>query len=302
MNLQQLTTFCTVLSEGSMTAAAEKLLLTQPAVSQQVKALEDELGVPLLLRGLRQVKSTTQGQLLYDYAKRILYLTQQAETAIHTISQDISGSLSMGTINSIGMYLISPIIGLFLKHNPKLSIRLTYGSYRSIIHKMKEGELDLAILPDMESQFGMKVNTFKKRLLAKDEMWLVATGKDSSLPTSINVKTFASSPVVIYSDMYPGFKDILESSLKKHGSLVPVFETDNVGTLKRVVESGLGWGFLPSHSIKKQVRTRRLTHIQCDELRFSVDINLYTRETEHCQKMSEIFFRAMQPQILGSPL
>ena len=61
MNFQQLTTFCTVLSEGSMTAAAEKLYLTQPAVSQQIRNLEDELSVELLVRGSRQAKATAQG-------------------------------------------------------------------------------------------------------------------------------------------------------------------------------------------------------------------------------------------------
>ena len=303
MNLQQLTTFCTVLNEGSMTAAADKLFLTQPAVSQQIKALESELGVPLLMRRLRQVKPTMQGQLLHDYAKRILYLTQQANTAIQTMSQAITGSLSMGTINSIGMYLISPIIGLFLKHNPKLNIQLTYGSYRSVIHKMKEGTLDLAILPDMRSQFGLEVDTFISRFLVKDEMWLISTGKDTSLPSLITANEFTQQPVVIYSDMYPGFRVLLDRVMKKHNTpLSSVFEADNVGTLKRVVETGLGWGFLPSHSIKKQVRTRRLHHIQCDELKFSVNLNLYIRKTEHCKQMAEVFFRAIQPQMLGSPI
>src|SRR6185312_17465955 len=121
-NLQQLTTFCTVLSEGSMTAAAEKLFLTQPAVSQQIRNLEEEMRVDLLVRGVRQVKPTLQGQLLYDYAKRILHLTQQAEVAIQTISQEMVGDLRLGTLNSIGLYLISPIVGLFLKHNSKLRL------------------------------------------------------------------------------------------------------------------------------------------------------------------------------------
>lgn len=62
MNLQQLTTFCTVLSEGSMTAAADKLFLTQPAVSQQIRNLEEELAVDLLVRGVRQVKPTLKGK------------------------------------------------------------------------------------------------------------------------------------------------------------------------------------------------------------------------------------------------
>ena len=91
MNLQQLTTFCTVLAEGSMTAAAEKLFLTQPAVSQQIRNLEEEMGVDLLVRGVRQVKPTLQGQILYDYAKRLLHLTQQAQVAVQHISQGVSG-------------------------------------------------------------------------------------------------------------------------------------------------------------------------------------------------------------------
>ncbi len=111
MNLQQLATFCRVISEGSMTAAAEKLNLTQPAVSQQIRALEDELGVPLLVRGVRQVKPSIQGQLLYDYAKKILFLTQQAEVAIHTFSQELAGEIRIGTTSAFGLHLVSPVVG-----------------------------------------------------------------------------------------------------------------------------------------------------------------------------------------------
>ena len=149
MNLQQLTTFCTVLSEGSMTAAADKLYLTQPAVSQQIRALEDEMGVSLLVRGVRQVKPTMQGQLLYDYAKRILHLTNQAEVAIQTMSQEISGHLRIGTVNSMGLYLISPIIGMFLKHNNNLNVKLEYGNFSQTLEAMRNSEVDVAILPDV---------------------------------------------------------------------------------------------------------------------------------------------------------
>ena len=66
LNLYQLQTFVTVVSEGSMTAAADKLYLTQPAVSQQIRALEEELGVELLVRGVRQIKATPQGEILFN--------------------------------------------------------------------------------------------------------------------------------------------------------------------------------------------------------------------------------------------
>jgi DNA-binding transcriptional LysR family regulator len=102
-NLYQLTTFVTVISEGSMTAAADKLFLTQPAVSQQIRNLEEDLGVELLVRGVRQIKATPQGEILYEYAKKILQLTQQAEIAIKSIGAELKGQLRIGTLNSIGI-------------------------------------------------------------------------------------------------------------------------------------------------------------------------------------------------------
>jgi DNA-binding transcriptional LysR family regulator len=300
MNLQQLTTFCTVISEGSMTAAADKLYLTQPAVSQQIRSLEEELKTPLLVRGVRQVKPTIQGQLLYDYAKRILHLTQQAQVAIQTMSQELSGSLSIGTLNSLGLYMISPIVGLFLRHNTHLNIRLVYGSYDQILNNMISGALDIGILPDVKEEIGRDLPDFDSRLLMKDEMWLVASGRDASLPTEIPIREIVSRPAVAYSDMYPAFQRQFDQIVKDQQiRFSPVFQTDNVGTLKRVVESGLGWGFLPAHSIRKQVRNKRLTQIVVSELQYGVNVCMYNRRAEPVRRMSEVFFRALQQQIMG---
>lgn len=300
MNLQQLTTFCTVLSEGSMTAAAEKLFLTQPAVSQQIRNLEEEMGVELLVRGVRQVKPTLQGQILYDYAKRILHLTQQAETAIQTVSQEITGHLRIGTLNSLGLYMLSPIVGLFLKHNSKLRIRLHYGSGEKIISEMRNNNLDFVILPELKKEYGIEFQDFEKRFLFKDEMWLVGSGRDTSLPTTLEYKNIMSKPVVAFTELYPGFRQLQEKKIAENKiDYQPAFETDNVGTLKRVIESGLGWGFLPSHSIRKQVRTGRLSQIQVDEMKYSVNVNLYYRKDSGREQMVEVFYRALQQQSLG---
>jgi DNA-binding transcriptional LysR family regulator len=79
----------------------------------------------------------------------------------------------------------------------------------------------------------------------------------------------------------------------------PVFETDNVGTLKRVIEAGVGWGFLPSHSIKKQVRTRRLSQVHVDELKYGVNVNLYSLKLQGIRQMADVIFRAIQQQNLN---
>lgn len=301
MNHQQLTTFVTVLSEGSMTAAAEKLSLTQPAVSQQIRNLEEEQGVNLLVRGTRQVKPTLQGQILFDYARRILHLTQQAQVAIQTTSQDLVGELRISTYNSIGLFMVSPIMGMFLKHNSKLRLHLNYGKGEKIINDMRSEQVDVVILPDMKSEFGIEFPDYEKNFLFNDEMWLVGSGKDTTLPDVVSIKDLNTKPVVSYTEQYPGFRKTLESKLQDNKVKVePVFATDNVGTVKRVVESGLGWGFLPSHSIKKQVRAGRMIRVQVEDLKYSVNVNMYCLKREENQMMYETFLRALQQQATSS--
>jgi LysR family transcriptional regulator, transcriptional activator of the cysJI operon len=300
MNLQQLATFCRVISEGSMTAAAEKLNLTQPAVSQQIRALEDELGVPLLVRGVRQVKPSMQGQLLFDYAKKILHLTQQAEVAIHTFSQELSGEVRIGTTSAFGLHLISPVVGLFLKHNTNLSLKLVYGTADQIIGEMKKTAVDMAILPDLKNEYGIEFDRYEERFVLLDEMWLVGAAKDASIPETAKLGELGSRPWVVDSAVYPGFRRQLQLLADQQKIKVKsTFESDNVGTLKRVIESGVGWGFMPSHSIRKQVKTRRLTRVHVDELKYSVNVNLYSLRAPGIKPVADTFYRAIQQQAMA---
>lgn len=301
MNFQQLTTFVMVVSEGSMTAAAEKLYLTQPAVSQQIRNLEDEINTELLVRGVRKVKPTLQGQLLYDYAKRILQLTQQAEVAMQAMSTELVGDIRLGTLNSVGLYLLSPIIGLFLKHNSKLNFKLNYGSTPQLIEDLKNNEIDLAILPEpTKHEYRDFFEGFGSKFIMTDEMWLVGSGKDASLPQTIRLSDFNSKPIVYFSDKYMGFQNQLDQKLDEINlKFHPVFQSDNVGTLKRVIESGLGWGFLPSHSIQKQVRAGRLTRIIVEDIKFSTAINFYYRNDHSLSEIVEVLFRALKQQALS---
>ena len=298
MNLQHLSTLCTVLNEGSMTAAANQLYLTQPAISQQIRSLEEELGVTLLIRGARQVKPTTQGQLLFEYAKRILRLSQQAEIAIHTITKKVFNDLRVGTLNSIGMYLISPILSFFLRYNANLSIKLIYGSLERIIKEVDQGSIDIAILPNLDEETKVDISPlsrFKERLLFRDEVCLVSSNRNLS-GKNIRFKDFFEKPIVIYSEIYPSFKKIFEEKVSDVKVKVsPVFEANNVGTVKRVIEFGLGWGFLPAHSISKQIRTRRLFRTHCDEIKHTIDLKLYynSKSVKNKEEIIDVFHKVI---------
>lgn len=297
MNLYQLQSFVTVISEGSMTGAADKLFLTQPAISQQIRNLEEDLGVDLLVRGVRQIKPTLQGEVLFDYAKRILQLSNQAEVAVKAMGAELTGQLRVGTLDSIGVQLMSPIASRLLKHNPELNIKIEYGRGDDLIRLFKNNELDILILPEVETEFSDQLGDAEKKFLFKEEMWLVGTGKDTDMPKQIDIPEYTRYPIILFTGEYPKFNRTLETAVKKAGvELQPTFESTNVGTLKRVIESGLGWGFLPSLAIKKQVRMGRLNHVMMRGFDYSVEFFFYSKKAAELKDITEVFYQAIQQQ------
>jgi DNA-binding transcriptional LysR family regulator len=297
LNLQQLSTFVTVISEGSMTAAADKLFLTQPAVSQQIRNLEEELGVDLLVRGVRQIKSTPQGEILYEHAKKILQLVGLAEVAIRSMGADMQGTLRIGTLNSLGLHLMSPIMSRLLKFNPDLSVKVDYEKGDELIKLFKKGALDILILPDVQKEFSSSLEGYESKFLLKEEMWLVGSGTQIESTPEIDMTQIKKYPLVLFSDEYPKFQEQLLNTMKeKNARYDVVFESSNVGTLKRVIESGLGWGWLPAHSVKKQVRSGRLVRIHVKEFHYESDLLFYYKSQGDAKTLAENFYDIISHQ------
>lgn len=290
LNLSQLQTFVMVVSEGSMTAAADKLFLTQPAVSQQMKNLEDELGVELVVRGSKQIKTTAQGEVLYEHAKKILSLSQQAEISIKSVGAQLRGQLRIGTLNSIGLHLMSPVVSRLLKFNPDFKIKVDYAKGEDLITAYEKNELDVVVLPDVQMNYGKSLKDTASHILLKEEMWLVGSGKDEFYPSTVSLKDIAKIPYVHFSHEFPHFDKMLG---EKMGTVPAVFESSNVGTLKRVIENGLGIGFLPAHSVKKQIRGGRLNKIQITDFEYKTEFIYYRRSSGPSAKTAEILFQAM---------
>lgn len=299
-NFYHLTTFVTVISEGSMTAAADKLYLTQPAVSQQIRNLEEDLGVELLVRGVRQIKATPQGEVLYEYAKKIINLTQQAEIAIKSIGNQMKGQLCIGTLNSLGLHLMSPIVGRLMRHNPDLSLKIDYANGDELIKSFKRGQYDILILPDVKTEFNSELENCEQKFLVKEEMWLVGSSKEEKMPQQISFKDIGAFSLVNFVEEFPGFSNTVNGKLQGLGlKVTSIFESANVGTLKRVIEAGLGWGFLPAHSIKKQVRSGRLNRVYVKDLHYEIDLIFYYKKNSENKALIEVFYQTMAQQEKG---
>lgn len=298
MDSQNLQTFCTVVSEGSMTAAASKLSITQPAVSQQIRQLEKHFGTKLLVRNSRKVRPTIQGQILYENSNKVLNIIQQTKHSIQSISLDLpEEKLVVSTLNSLGLYLFSPIINHFLKPNKSLQLELLYSQGEDIIKKMQKNEIDVVVIPDLKKEYGKDFSQYKKIHLFKDVMHFVGSGRDMSLPKSLKIKDLKNFRLVQMNDYTSAFNNLLLQKLKENRlTLEPSFECNNVGTVKRVIESSLGCGFLPAHSVQKQLRLGRLVSIPIDDFNYSVDINLYYRGDNTNERLIKILTSLIQQQ------
>lgn len=297
INFYQLQTFVTVVTEGSMTAAADKLFLTQPAISQQIRSLEESLGVELIMRGVRQIKPTLQGEVLLENAKKIFNLVQQAEVSVSMLSRKIEGELRVGSINSVGLHLMSGVLSRFLRLNPNIRMKLEYAKIEDLVKAFRKGALDVLITPDLEKEYNVKIEGMERRALQKEEMWFVFSGKEIDCPKEIYVKDIPSRPCIAFTGEYHQFDKTLEEKLKKEGlKLNPVFESSNVGTLKRVIESGLGWGFLPAHSVKKQVKLGRLSKIPVVDLDYKLDLLFYSDPQSKHKDLIDFFFQSILSQ------
>ena len=285
LNIQQLQSFVTVVSEGSMTEAANKLYLTQPAISQQIRNLEEDLGVELLLRGTRTIRPTLQGELLLEHARRILQMVQQAETAIKVLGSQLSGHLRIGTLNSLGVQLVSPVVGRLLKLNPKVSFRVEFDEQSHLVERFNQGDFDLLILPEGALP---ELEQAQSKLLLKEEMCLVGSSKDTHIPKQIRMNEIHQFPLMQLTREFPDFENQLVQRLNQISENPRInFSTSNVGTLKKVIESGLGWGFLPLMAVKKQIRSGRMIHVQVRD--FHYQLNFYmSRKTTLSQEQSAL--------------
>jgi LysR family transcriptional regulator, low CO2-responsive transcriptional regulator len=168
--VHQLSVFRTVARCLSYTKAAEALYLSQPAVSQQVKALEQALGLPLFARSGRGIVLTPAGQEMQRHVERLLDLFAETAPVVQEIQALERGELLVGASNSAGTYVVPPLLGAFHARYPRIHITLTVANRRSVEELLLNRELDMAVMSLVERE-----EHFAVEFLMSYELVVVAT-------------------------------------------------------------------------------------------------------------------------------
>ena len=159
MDFYQLTYFKKVAETRSISRASEELLLTQPAVSKQIKALEEELGEKLFDRIGKKVFLTRAGEVLYAYAERILRSVQEAKTAVKDMSAECSGELVIGTSDHISLHRLPDILKRYISAFPKVDLKLRCHRSETILDMVNKNLVDLGVITLPKTAFRLVSKT-----------------------------------------------------------------------------------------------------------------------------------------------
>ncbi len=181
--------FCIVTEEGSISKAAKRLFVTQPAVSKSIKQLEREVGLSLFRRTAKGVELTPEGQLLYEHASRAFQYLEAGEKQLKQLKERTYGAVRIGISNTLCRYYFMPFLKAFHQVYPKLRIEIVNRTSTETVHLLESGRLDCAIISEMNLIQGydyMKLLSIQdifvaKRPAPKDKMTLKDLEEESML-------------------------------------------------------------------------------------------------------------------------
>tara|TARA_B100001989_G_scaffold168396_1_gene121345 strand:+ start:1657 stop:2544 length:888 start_codon:yes stop_codon:yes gene_type:complete len=260
MSDRRLQVFYTVARLLSFTKAAETLHMTQPAVTFQVRQLEDHFNTRLFDRTHNKIVLTDAGQKVYFYAEKIFELNSEMEHSLRALSEDTSGTLSIGGSTTIAQYTFPTLLKGFREKYPELSIRICEANTEGIVAKVESSMIDLGIVEAPVSNQDLDVDIFRA-----DELVLIMhpehelAKKEYVKPLDIINLPF------ITREEGSGTKSVIFDYFAKHNieknNINICMELGNSESVKGAVETGIGVSILSKTTIEKELQLKRLSYV-----------------------------------------
>ena len=255
----RLKVFRTVAEAMSFRKAAEVLHLSQPAVSQQIRALEEEARVRLFDRAGgdghgSQIALTEAGRVLLGYANRAAAIMGEAERALAALNHEVTGELRLGASTTVAQYLLPRILGSFLKQYPNVRMSMVSGNTEEIVEAVAEEKVALGIIEGPPMRRDVKTEP-----MAPDELVLIVSPAHpwAQRKGAVPVAELTSVPLLLR-ERGSGTRRVVERALKDAGvplkSLEVAMELDSTEAIISGVEAELGVGFVSRWAIFKVLR------------------------------------------------
>jgi DNA-binding transcriptional LysR family regulator len=294
MDMRALKYMLSVEETGSFTAAAKIHFVTQPAVSIQLKKLQEELGTPLFEMVGREVRFTSAGRMVLDYARRISALEKEMEGEISGITGLVSGEVSIGTIDAASIYILPAVYSSFARKYPGIDLQVDVSPTLPLVERMLDGRLDFVVgtLTDEKRAGVEETEIFREKLIP-----IAPPGHPAASRRGVGVETFARYPFISF-HRESLTRLMIESALLEMGVTLEVaMEIDSQEAIKNLVASGLGLSILPHETVRGEIDRGALARSKVKGLKIERSIGLIMPEKRHVTSAARAFLDVMSSEL-----
>lgn len=244
LNLNHLHTFSLVIAHGSFSAAAERLHLTQPAVSLHVRQLEDQLNLQLIERVGKRLKPTSAGHTLLEHITRIDAVVEDALQDLAGHASGVAGKIAIGTGATACIHLLPPMLQALRRSFPELDVRVSTGNTDGILKAVEENRLDLALVTLPASGRSLHITP----LLEDGFVAIFAKGQQTP-PACLTPEHLSALPLVVFEEGSSTRLLINEWFLRAGIRVRPVMALGSIEAIKEMVAAGLGYSIVPRMAV-----------------------------------------------------
>lgn len=273
MNLKQLNYFVKIVEAQNMTRAAEMLHIAQPALSQQIALLEDELEIKLLNRSSRGIQATQHGELLYRHAKTILRQVDNTRTLLSKKEGTVTGNVSVGMPSSTAKLLALRLMRLVKQQHPSIVLEIVDVPSADLLSLVTHGRVDFSLVPDPQKSKDISVLP-----LFREELYLMTCRGTIRSTGRVSLKKISELPLILPS-LPNTLRSRLEHAFLKANLSVNLFgEASTSAILIPAVQAGLAATVLPYSAAHEEIKNQKID-AHTIETGFARDIYLCTSNT-----------------------
>jgi DNA-binding transcriptional LysR family regulator len=294
MTLQQLTYFLAAVEHGTFSAAAQSLHMAQPSMSDQIRRLEAELGVPLFARAGRRLELTEAGRLFLPQAERTLAAAREAEASVREVRDLTGGTVAFGTFGSAHHYLLGGLVQDFRARHPNVRVRVMGQNSVEVADDVREGRLEAGLVVLPVDDRGLDV----RPAMREEILYVSAEPRRAREPMTI--ERLASAPLILYDARWgsddPTRRQLAERAQRAGVKLEPEIEVEYITAALELAARGLGDTLAPRSIIEARGLGEQLSGVPFDPPLYDT-FAFITRRNAHLSPATRSFMEIAEHRV-----
>lgn len=296
MYIETLKVFCDLAETGSFSKAAAINSITQSAVSQQIRALENRYKVLLVERGRRNLSLTPEGGIFLTACKEILDVYNHLGERLHELRDVVAGELKIASIYSIGLHELPPVLKDFRQKYAEVEVHVEYRRSVQVYTEVLAGEVDLGLVAYPSRRPGLQIDIF-----SEDDLMLIChPAHPLSRRKTVKLSDLNGEKLIAFEPDLPTRKVIDRHLREFNVQIEHTMEFDNIETVKRAVEIESGVSIVPRNTVKQEVESGVLAAVAIGEPRMVRPLGIISRRSRPRSPAQKAFLAAMVAAYRGN--